>query len=79
MQVRAFGKIYPLKLSVISSPQSLRLRWPNNGKYTVTKYTVIGYTNDSVRPSSVRPSTFSNIFSCETTGPTELKFHMETP
>ena len=31
------------------------------------------------RPSSVlRPSTFSNIFS-ETTGPIELKFHMETP
>ena len=32
-----------------------------------------------VRPSSVRPSTFSNIFSSETTGPIELKFHMETP
>ena len=33
------------------------------------------------RPSSVvrRPSTFSNIFSSETTGPIELKFHMETP
>ena len=28
---------------------------------------------------SVRPSTFSNIFSSETTGPIELKFHMETP
>ena len=33
----------------------------------------------SVRPSVVRPSTFSNIFSSETTGPIELKFHMETP
>ena len=33
----------------------------------------------SVRPSSVRPSTFSNIFSSETTGTIELKFHMETP
>ena len=32
------------------------------------------------RPSSVvRPSTISNIFSSETTGPIELKFHMETP
>ena len=31
------------------------------------------------RPSSVRPSTFSNIFFSETTGPIELKFHMETP
>ena len=31
-----------------------------------------------VRPS-VCPSTFSNIFSSETTGPIELKFHMETP
>ena len=30
------------------------------------------------RPSVVRLSTFSNIFS-ETTGPIELKFHMETP
>ena len=30
------------------------------------------------RPSVVRPSTFSNI-SSETTGPIELKFHMETP
>ena len=30
-------------------------------------------------PSVVRPSTFSNIFSSETTGPIELKFHMETP
>ena len=33
------------------------------------------YTNDS----GVHPSTFSNIFSSETTGPIELKFHMETP
>ena len=33
----------------------------------------------SVRPSSVCPSTFSNIFSSETTGPIQLKFHMETP
>ena len=33
----------------------------------------------SLRLSSVRPSTFSNIFSSETTGPIELKFHMETP
>ena len=32
-----------------------------------------------VRPSSVRLPTFSNIFSSETTGPIELKFHMETP
>ena len=33
-----------------------------------------------VTPASVvRPSTFSNIFSSETTGPIELKFHMETP
>ena len=33
-----------------------------------------------LRPSSVgRPSTFSNIFSSETAGPIELKFHMETP
>ena len=33
------------------------------------------------RPSVVpfRPSTISNIFSSETTGPIELKFHMETP
>ena len=33
------------------------------------------------RLSSVvcRPSTFSNIFSSESTGPIELKFHMETP
>ena len=30
-------------------------------------------------PSVVRRSTFSNIFSSETTGPIELKFHMETP
>ena len=31
-------------------------------------------------PVSVfRPSTFSNIFSSETIGPIELKFHMETP
>ena len=30
-------------------------------------------------PSVVCPSTFSNIFSSETTGPIELKFHMETP
>ena len=29
--------------------------------------------------SVVRPSTISNIFSSETTGPIELKFHMETP
>ena len=28
---------------------------------------------------SIRPSTFSNIFSSKTTGPIELKFHMETP
>ena len=33
-----------------------------------------------VTPASVvRQSTFSNIFSFETTGPIELKFHMETP
>ena len=31
------------------------------------------------RPSVVRPTTFSNTFSPETTGPIELKFHMETP
>ena len=32
------------------------------------------------RPSVVRSlSTFSNIFSFETTGPIQLKFHMETP
>ena len=31
------------------------------------------------RPSVVRPSTISNIFSSETTGRIELKFHMETP
>ena len=32
------------------------------------------------RLSSVgRPSTISNIFFSETTGPIELKFHMETP
>ena len=30
-------------------------------------------------PASVRQSTFSKIFSSETTGPIELKFHMETP
>ena len=30
-------------------------------------------------PSVIRPSTISNIFSSETTGPIELKFHMETP
>ena len=30
------------------------------------------------RPSVVCPSTISNIFSSETTGPIELKFHMET-
>ena len=30
-------------------------------------------------PSVVRPSTISNIFSSETTGPIELKFHIETP
>ena len=30
-------------------------------------------------PSSVRPSTFSNLFSSETTGPIELKFHMKIP
>ena len=29
--------------------------------------------------SVVRPSTISNIFSSETNGPIELKFHMETP
>ena len=29
--------------------------------------------------SGVRPSTISNIFSSETSGPIELKFHMETP
>ena len=29
-------------------------------------------------PSSILPSTFSNIFFSETTGPIELKFHMET-
>ena len=28
---------------------------------------------------SLRTSTISNIFSSETTGPIELKFHMETP
>ena len=27
----------------------------------------------------VSPSTFSNIFSSKTTGPIELKFHIETP
>ena len=32
-----------------------------------------------VTPASVRLSTFSNVFSSETTGPIELKFHMETP
>ena len=31
------------------------------------------------RLSVVRPSTISNIFSSGTTGPIELKFHMETP
>ena len=31
------------------------------------------------RLSVVRPSTISNIFSSETTGRIELKFHMETP
>ena len=31
------------------------------------------------RVSVRRPSTFSNIFFSETTGPIELKFHMETP
>ena len=31
------------------------------------------------RPYVVRPTTFSNIFSSETTGPINLKFHMETP
>ena len=31
------------------------------------------------RPSVVRPSTILNIFSSETTGRIELKFHMETP
>ena len=32
-----------------------------------------------VHRPSVLPSTFSKIFSSETTGPIELKFHMETP
>ena len=31
------------------------------------------------RPSVVCPPTISNIFSSETTGPIELKFHIETP
>ena len=31
------------------------------------------------RPSVVSPSTISNIFSSQTTGPIELKFHMKTP
>ena len=33
----------------------------------------------SLRCAYVRPSTFSNVFFSETTGPIQLKFHMETP
>ena len=56
---------------LFSSPEPKALRWAIS----------IPMTPSSVvrRPSVVRPSTFSNIFSSETTGPTELKFHMETP
>ena len=37
------------------------------------------HSSSELYQSLRRPSTFSNIFSSETTGPIELKFHMETP
>ena len=53
------------KQNIFSSPEPKAPRWA---------------ISIPVTPASVvRPSTFSNIFSSETTGPIELKFHMETP
>ena len=66
-------------MCIFSSPEPKAPRWAIS--IPVTPASVV--RPSSVRPSSVRPSvhpsTFSNIFSSETTGPIELKFHMETP
>ena len=58
-----------LAFLLFSSPEPKAPRWAIS----------IPVTPASVVRPSVRPSTFSNIFSSETTGPIELKFHMETP
>ena len=58
--------VQTINLMIFSSPEPKAHGWANSIQVT---------------PASVvrRPSTFSNIFSSETTGPIELKFHMETP
>ena len=64
-----------LALCIFSSPEPKAPRWAIS--IPVTPASVV--RRPSVVRPSVRPSTFSNIFSSETTGPIELKFHMETP